>query len=365
MGVPESRDNCKQVFVNRVRDNLHVVLCMSPVGDAFRVWCRQFPSLINCCTINWFLEWPASALNSVAARFLGNIEVASDSVRESLVNACVQVNKSIFACSKDFYNELGRVVYTTPKSYLDSIELYVSMLREKRREMKAGRDRLSNGIVKLKETNEMVQSLKQELTQLMPVLEVKSADAEVLLKEVAKEQAAASQVKAKVGKEEAEVNAQAAEVAEVQADAKRDLDKAMPALNEAIKALDSLDKKDITEIKNFIKPPAAVQTVMEAVNVLLGEKPDWDTAKRVMGESKFMDNLKNFDKDNISAPTLKRLKRYIEDPTMAVENVKKVSKAATSLCMWGTRDGCVLGCGRRGGSKTCSAPRNECCVGIC
>ena len=47
-------------FISRVRNNLHVVLCMSPVGDAFRTRCRMFPSLVNCCTIDWFTEWPRS-----------------------------------------------------------------------------------------------------------------------------------------------------------------------------------------------------------------------------------------------------------------------------------------------------------------
>lgn len=41
-------------FIERVRQNLHVVLAMSPIGDAFRNRLRMFPSLINCCTIDWF-----------------------------------------------------------------------------------------------------------------------------------------------------------------------------------------------------------------------------------------------------------------------------------------------------------------------
>ena len=40
-------------FVERTRANLHLVLCFSPIGDAFRERLRQFPSLINCCTIDW------------------------------------------------------------------------------------------------------------------------------------------------------------------------------------------------------------------------------------------------------------------------------------------------------------------------
>ena len=38
-------------FVQQCRNNLHVVLAFSPVGDAFRNRLRQFPSLVNCCAM--------------------------------------------------------------------------------------------------------------------------------------------------------------------------------------------------------------------------------------------------------------------------------------------------------------------------
>ena len=55
-------------------------------------------------------------------------------------------------------------------------------------------------------------------------------------------------------------------------DAQKDLDKALPALEAAVKALDALDKNDISEIRVFAKPPELVQTVMEAVCILMGYK---------------------------------------------------------------------------------------------
>jgi dynein heavy chain len=64
-------------------------------------------------------------------------------------------------------------------------------------------------------------------------------------------------------------------------DAQKDLDAALPALNTALTALNSLNKNDITEIKSFSKPPPLVLTTMEAVCVLFGQKPDWDTSKKV------------------------------------------------------------------------------------
>jgi hypothetical protein len=58
-------------FVGRVRSKLHLVLAMSPIGDAFRQRLRMFPALVNCCTIDWFREWPLEALQSVAHHFYG------------------------------------------------------------------------------------------------------------------------------------------------------------------------------------------------------------------------------------------------------------------------------------------------------
>lgn len=41
-------------FVQQCKQRLHVVLCLSPIGNAFRDRLRQNPSLVNCCTIDWF-----------------------------------------------------------------------------------------------------------------------------------------------------------------------------------------------------------------------------------------------------------------------------------------------------------------------
>lgn len=62
--LDRQRDKAKQTdgspvalfnyFVQRVREQLHIVLAFSPIGDAFRNRLRKFPSLVNCCTIDWF-----------------------------------------------------------------------------------------------------------------------------------------------------------------------------------------------------------------------------------------------------------------------------------------------------------------------
>lgn len=48
-------------------------------------------------------------------------------------------------------------------------------------------------------------------------------------------------------------------------------------------ALESLNKKDMTEIKSYAKPPTLVEKVMEAVMILRGQDPTWSEAKRQLG----------------------------------------------------------------------------------
>ena len=66
--VGDNRDQIYAYFVQLCRENLHIVLAFSPVGEQFRNRCRQFPSIINCCTIDWYNPWPSEALYSVAHR---------------------------------------------------------------------------------------------------------------------------------------------------------------------------------------------------------------------------------------------------------------------------------------------------------
>ena len=339
LGIPETKDNLKALFVSQVRENLHIVLAMSPVGSAFRVRCRMFPSLINCCTIDWYDRWPEEALQSVAKQFLEPLDFGDDpEVRETVLSGLVEmssrVHTSVIDASDQFFAELKRKFYVTPKSFLELITLYLDMLQGKRDDMMTKVKRLEVGIKKLNETNALVDGMQAELTELQPVLEIKSKEAEAMLIQVSKDQAIANEKKIKVAKDEAAVKKTADEVQIIADDAKRDLEAAMPALSAAVKAVNSLSKGDIVEIKNFKTPPALVQMVMEGVCILLGAKPDWDSAKKVLSDTQFMNRLLNFDKDNIPPATMKKIIKYYEDPQFTPEAVERQSHACTSLCMW-------------------------------
>jgi hypothetical protein len=73
-------------FINKVKRNLHVCLCFSPVGSPLGRRASRFPSLINHCTvIDWFQPWPYLTLYDVAKRFLGEVDLGEATTRESII----------------------------------------------------------------------------------------------------------------------------------------------------------------------------------------------------------------------------------------------------------------------------------------
>jgi len=93
--IIDTLDNINNLFVARVRENLHICLCMSPVGDTLRVRCRQFPSLINCCTLDWFARWPEEALLFVSTEFLKEVPDITENVRSGLAEMCMKIHISV------------------------------------------------------------------------------------------------------------------------------------------------------------------------------------------------------------------------------------------------------------------------------
>merc|ERR1719409_761244 len=103
-----------------------------------------------------------------------------------------------------------------------------------------------------------------------------------------------------------------------------------------MKSLDALDKKDLQEMKGFKKPPELVVTVVNAVCLLMGRKENWDEGLKILSDAKLIDTLKEYDKDALAlnAKLTAKLQKYIKNEDFVKEKVSKVSKAATSLCLW-------------------------------
>jgi dynein heavy chain len=126
--------NVYSEYLARVKRNIHLVVCMSPMNTLFSNRLRMFPSLVNCSTIDWFTEWPAQALIGVGVAYLSNHseELGFGDLLDRVVEALQYAHQTASKLSREFKAELGRHTHFTSTSYLNLLETYYHLFREKK-----------------------------------------------------------------------------------------------------------------------------------------------------------------------------------------------------------------------------------------
>lgn len=334
VGMGDTADQVFKFFLERVRSNLHVVLCLSPIGEAFRNRVRMFPGLVNCTTIDWFTEWPGDALFEVAAKLLEEESLGSDEVRTNICKVFVTAHTSVSEASDQMLRSLKRHNYVTPTNYLETLNTYRMLLKEKRASVGEQANKLSGGLEKLGETSVQVGEMQVVCEDKKVVVAKAKKDCEELLVEIVQEKRIVDEQEKTVNAEAAKIEKEAAETQVIADDCQRDLDKAMPALNAAVEALNVLTKKDLSEVKAYAKPPPAVETTLNAVLTVLKRPAGWDEAKKQLNDSAFLTKLMEYDKDLLNDALLKKIGKFTGQEDFTPDKVGKVSGACRGLCLW-------------------------------
>lgn len=352
----KDRKEIIKFFQAQLRQRLHLCLCFSPVGDDFRNRARKFPALVNCTVIDWFQPWPHEALLSVGREKLREINdlLGPEDSRAGIENFMPYSFQSVNQCAERFFQVERRHVYTTPKSYLELLQLYKKILKQKFQEYTTAIDRLEKGLQKLKETGETVSRLEVELKVKLEAAEDKKSVASQIAETVNLEKARV-EVESKKASDEADKCAIIqAEVIERQRSTSEDLAKAEPAVQQAMEALNSLNKKDLGECKTMSKPPTGVDEIFAATMVLLaGVHPNvqvtktgkvkdvkWDTVKKqLLGNiPEYIEYLVNFKSvvDDGKVPVLnwKEVREFLDKEYFNPEVILTKNKAAAGLCSW-------------------------------
>jgi dynein heavy chain len=333
-GLGETKEACWNYYVDRCRNNLHVVLAMSPVGDTLRTRCRNFPGMVNNTVIDWFTPWPEDALRSVSEVFLKDLDMP-DAFRETVTEHMVVTHQSVREFSAKYFDQLRRYNYVTPKNYLDFIANYKKSLVENRVLIGELATRLDGGLQKLIQAAEEVAVMQQTLSEAKVVVEAKTNEVNELLEVITTNTAVVEGKQEIAGAKEEQLKVDSARIAIEKDEAEADLAMAIPALEEAADALNNLRKEDITELKSFAKPNINVQKVAECVCILKAKKDiSWTGAKAVMADNNFLKSLIEFDKDGITDKQIKQLKGYTADPNFNIETVMGISQAGGGMLKW-------------------------------
>ena len=179
------------------------------------------------------------------------------------------VHVSVNEACRTMLQSDGRYAYTTPKSFLEQLQLFVRLLEKQTNLLKSKVERLQDGLDRLRLASLQVDELKRMLAVQEVELKSKTEEAERLIQVVRVETEKVRKEKLYADAEEKRVAVMAVEVGHRQRECEEDLIRAEPALTAAQEALNTLNKANLTELKSFGTPPTAVINVTAAVMVLL------------------------------------------------------------------------------------------------
>merc|ERR1719453_546818 len=245
-----------------------------------------------------------------------------------------------------------RPTYITPTSYLELISSFKMVLKQTRQEVGQMRSRLQKGLDALGAAEYAVNNMEKELTVMKPQLAKTKEEVGKFMKVIEVDKEKAAVVMESCQKTEAEANKAKADAAEIAADAQKDLDEALPALEVAEKCLRALKLTHIQEVAALKKPPGGVKLALEAICIMFQVKPVrkndpdnpgkkfddyWEPSQTVVlkDAKKLLEDLFQFDKDNIPEPVINKVEAYIKDTdNFTPEQIKKASVACEAMCIW-------------------------------
>ncbi|XP_071095783.1 dynein axonemal heavy chain 8-like [Haliotis cracherodii] len=348
---PPTQENLYDYFISRSRNNLHTVLCFSPVGEKFRNRALKFPGLISGCTMDWFSKWPRDALVAVSGHFLNNFPMeTSEEIKQQVVNTMGVVHDNVAAVCVEYFQRYRRQSHVTPKSYLSFLDGYKNVYKEKHTIIGEMARRMNTGLSKLIEASESVDLLSKELVIKEKELELANKKADKVLEEVTVSAQAAEKVKAEVQKVKDKAQKIVDEINSEKSFAEEKLEAAKPALKEAEVALQTIKPSDISTVKKLGKPPHLIMRIMDCVLILFGKrldsvtpdperacpKPSWGESLKLMSGSGFLTSLQTFGKDTITGETVELLQPYLSMEDYSFETAKKVCSNVAGLLSWTT-----------------------------
>lgn len=346
----ETEENLLNFFWDRVNKNFHFVLCFSPTGGNLRRRLKNFPGLLSCA-IDWFHPWPKEALTSLSKNILyPTIQEWSDISSECVSDVTSRIHSLMSDLFEKYYDDTGRKVHVTPKSYLAFISTVKDIYENKVQMIKDYMQTLCNGLQKMGEAKVQVDRMKDDLQEKHETLSAAKKDITNLIKQIDTSTKEATIERKNVQEIVSKVTKKAEEILNVKMEAECDLEKAKPALESALDALNSISSKDINSLKSLRKPPDVIKRIMDCVLILnhsqiskivwhevkenMVIQSSYEESLKMMSDMSFLQKLLTFPKDEINDETVELLQPYFRSVDFNYSSAKKASGNVAGLCNW-------------------------------
>lgn len=338
-------DKIFEYLLYRIKMNIHMILCMSPVGDKLRVRARKFPGILSCTNIDWFHEWPDVALEKVAATKISEMEqFQEENTLIKLSQITAELHKSIKSFNDLYFAQERRYNYTTPKSYLELISFFQLIVSRKDSEIEVQVDRLEKGLNILAEISVLIAKLKEDVQEKSQQVEIEKAKTNVILEELVVENEKISKEQEIVGAAAQEAALKSAQAATDEREAKEALDRAEPIKETARNEAKNIDPKALTELKKMGQPTEDGMGVFQLIYMIFFPKDKSHPTDLNIIKSKCMNQDSNIIKNKLIEKLeqiewldnefLEKNTKFTKYPFTDAVRMGKVSAAAKNVAIF-------------------------------
>lgn len=333
------------LFVSLIREQLHVIVCASPVGKKFHHLIRDYPSILKCSTLDWLHPWPNDALISVSQRFLAeNMEFLSETEKSSVIDMFIEFFVSTMNLTEQMAEQNQHHIYIPPMTFIESVNIFKDILAKKKLEFTNQRRKYEISLERMEESSEQMVAMQESINALEPRCKIAADEVAKQIADVQTAQESVDEQREMVKKDELVVSDQSMQASDLFEHCKNIMEDVIPQMKEAEEALSSLTPADLASVRTMKNPPMPVKVVMEAICILRDIKPEkanasiedyWTLSKKMLNDPKYVEHLLTFEKDTIAEHISEKLQEKTQSTeAFNMEKIKMISVACEMLCKW-------------------------------
>uniref|UniRef100_A0A1I7T1F5 DHC_N2 domain-containing protein n=1 Tax=Caenorhabditis tropicalis TaxID=1561998 RepID=A0A1I7T1F5_9PELO len=299
---------------------------------------------------SWFMNCHRTLLSMLILVWWGDPSKREQEqeILDELHNSELFSKQQIDQIMKVIEELIGLKLIETRAEKLKMQSTIIKLARKRKEEVRRTMSKYEKGMEKMKRAEEQVAGMQGELLRLQPQLVRTSIETSMLMSTIEKETIDVENAREVVAANENKANEAATKAQSLKAESEAELASAIPALESAVEALETMTQSDVSSLKTMRFPPYAVRLCMEAVCILLGVKPAkitneigeivndyWVSGQKLLSDIHFLAKIRSFARDSMSKKTMKLIReKYLSKEEFDPENVKQCSLAAEGLCRW-------------------------------
>ena len=311
-----------EYFVSRVKKNLRVVLSLDHSHPFYEVYCASNPALYTQCHVLWMQQWSKESLRKVSQIELKEqLEDLPD--KSELIELGITVHQSL--------------PKTVQRNFIDLLKAYRKIYGKCFNSQGGQSSHLKAGLGKLQDAENQVQELKKTAEKQKQLLAHKQKEADEALKQITKAMEKAAERRQEMESLQNKLQEDNVKINKRKSEVEVELSDIQPMVDEAQKAVGSIRKESLDELKSLRMPPEPVHDVLSAVLRLMGNyDTSWNSMKDFLKGRSVIPSLMNFDprlikpevRDDVN--NLVRKKKNSFEPSI----IERASLAAAPMAKW-------------------------------